>query len=396
MLGGTALLTVYGYYYGGGDVYAYFDNSLALVKLTAKDPLATLQFLAGENSNVAFHVFDFNMGPTHKYLYIDGNTWAVSRFSYPFVALGLGRIIPATILMNVVAFIGPWKLFRLLNERYPGMRRNLAIALLFIPSCAFWGSGMFKDGYTYSATLWLIYAVISGFVYRRSIIINLFLILINAYVIITIKPYIFIALMPAVLMMLLFAYLRKINNRLLRYLIVPVATVAIVGAGLLVYTSLSSSFGRYGTFDQAFEKAAISRDDFTQNQTYSQNYYDIGSFDPTIQGIMSKAHLALLYGLFGPFPWQANNIVMYISSLEAAAFLLLFLMALYRIVFRGKFRTIVTDSILISFLLFVFVFIVFVGISTANFGSLVRYRIPALPFFLVIGFIVLQKKKQPD
>ncbi len=396
MIGGIVLVCIYGYYYGGGDIFAYFDGTKALLNLTPSAPGATIGFLAGNNSALEYTAFNFNTGLPQFYLYFDANTWAVSRFSYPFAAMGLGRILPATVLMNLVAFVGPWKLFRLLNERYPGMTSRIAIAILFIPSCLFWGSGLMKDGFTYSATLWLLYSAINIALYRKNILINLLLIVTNAYIIISIKPYIFIALMPAVLMLLLFSSVKAIHSRLLRYVIVPVATLLIVGGGFYLYAALSTSLGKYGNFDEALEKSAVSRDDFTQNQTYSQNYYDIGSFDPTIQGIASKAHLALLYGLFGPFPWQANNIVMYISSIEAMAFLMLFLMALYRVVFKGKFRAIATDPILISFLLFVFVFIVFVGVSTANFGSLVRYRIPALPFFLAIILIVLQKKIQPD
>lgn len=392
MLGGIALVCVYGYYYGGGDIFAYYDGTKALLNLTSSNPGAAIGFLAGNHSASAFTVFNFHTGLPQFYLYIDGNAWSVSRFSYPFAALGMGRILSATILMNLFAFIGPWKLFRLLNKRYPGMTGRIAIVILLIPSCLFWGSGMMKDGFTYSATLWLLYSAISIALYRKQVLINAMLLIANAYIIISIKPYIFIALMPLVLMLMLFSSIRAIPSRLLRYVIVPVATIVVVMGGVYLYSALSPSLGKYGNFGDALEKAAVSRDDFTQNQTYSGNYFDIGSFDPSIQGILSKAHLALLYGLFGPFPWQANNIVMYISSLEAMIFLLLFLMALYRIVFKGKFRAIVTDPVLISFLLFVLVFIIFVGISTANFGSLVRYRIPALPVFGFLLVSLINKK----
>ncbi len=393
MLGGTALLAVYGYYYGGGDVFAYFDNTRALAGLTLRDPGTALYFLAGNNHLNDFNTFSFWQGNIHQYLYIDSNTWAVSRFSYPFALLGMGRILSATLLMNVVALIGPWKLFKLLCERYPSLQKQLALAILFIPSCIFWGSGMMKDGFTYSATLWFLYAALQIFLFRRFSWMRVLLLIANAYVIISIKPYIFIALMPALLMFMLYGTLRSIPSRLLRYVLVPVVTLLISGGGIALYSALSPSLGKYGSFEQAFEKAAVSRDDFVQNQTYSANYFDIGSFDPTPAGILSKAHLALLYGLFGPFPWQANNVVMYISSLEAMAFLGLFLTALYHILFRGAYRRLVADPVQLAFLLFVLVFIVFVGVSTANFGSLVRYRIPALPMFAALLFMMIKVKK---
>ena len=44
------------------------------------------------------------------------------------------------------------------------------------------------------------------------------------------------------------------------------------------------------------------------------------------------------------------------------------------------------------------VFALFVGATTLNFGTLVRYKIPAMPFYLISIFLILdlnRKKKNP-
>lgn len=388
MLGGVAMACIYVYYYGGGDTFGYFNNALALLKLTGKDPMATIQFLAGENSREAYSVFDYSFGKMEFYLYNNPKTWAVSRFSYPFVALGFGRFLQATILLNVMAFIGPWKLFLILNRRYPGITKWMALAVLFIPSCLFWGSGLYKDSFTLSATLWVFYSFMAIGLEKKHILINIFLIIINSYIIISIKPYIFAALFPAVLFIFLFSLIKSMKNRILRVLVFPTYLVLIVFGGLFIFTGLSSEMGSYGNINSTIDRVVVTREDFINNEIYSDNYFDIGKFDPTLAGMASKIPLALLYGLFGPFPWQVKNIVMLVSSLEAMFFVFFVCKALWNGFFRKGFRKVVADPVLISFFLFVLVFIIFVGLSTANFGSLVRYRIPALPFLGVILVIL--------
>lgn len=388
MLGGVAMVCIYVYYYGGGDTFGYFNNSLGLVQLTAKDPLAVFRFLIGENSKEAFGVFDFSFKNIEYYLYTNPKTWAVSRFSYPFVVLGFGRILQATILLNLMAIIGPWKLFLILNRRYPGMTKWLAFAILFIPSCLFWGSGLYKDSFTLSATLWVFYSVLAISLEKKSIGLNVFLIIINSYIIVSIKPYIFASLLPAVMIIFLYSMVKNTRNRVLRVLAFPTYMIVVIFGGLIVFSELSTSMGSYGGINSTIERVVITREDFINNEIYSDNYFDIGTFDPTLSGMASKIPLALLYGLFGPFPWQVKNIVMLVSSLEAMFFLFFVCKALWNGIFRKGFTKVVSDPVLLSFFLFVFVFIIFVGLSTANFGSLVRYRIPALPFLGVILVIM--------
>ena len=44
--------------------------------------------------------------------------------------------------------------------------------------------------------------------------------------------------------------------------------------------------------------------------------------------------------------------------------------------------------------MFAIVFGLFVGASTVNFGTLVRYKIPSLPFYAISLFLVYEKVKE--
>lgn len=392
--GGLAFVLIYAYYYGGGDINSYYLGSKALVNLTFEDFGATMQMLGGGNSSELRSAFTYNTGVPFMYIFGDPKTWAVCRFSYPFMLLSFNHLIPATILINTFSFIGLWQFFRMLSDKFPEQRKQMAFAALFIPSCLFWGSGMIKDTYTLSATLWLI-AIFNNIIEkRRTLIYQIVLLVINSYVIIVIKPYIFVALLPALVIWLSFSSLKRIKNRLLRYILTPVLLLSVTIGGFVAYFSMDSSLGQYGNIQEALEKAEVTQKDLTQGQYYGENYYDIGEFDASLSSTLSKFPIATLYGAFGPFIWQANSPVILISAIESSVLLVLFVLVI--LLFRRKkvWKKISSDGFLLSSLIFALVFLFFVGLSSGNFGALVRYRIPALPLIWVIILFLLSSKNK--
>jgi hypothetical protein len=92
--------------------------------------------------------------------------------------------------------------------------------------------------------------------------------------------------------------------------------------------------------------------------------------------------VATVAGLFRPFIWEARNPVMVISALEN---LVLLLLSLYLIARSGPIvfgRGVVSEPLVLFSFLFSITFAFSVGLTTSNFGALVRYKIPSIPFFL--------------
>lgn len=394
--GGLAFVLVYAYYYGGGDINSYFLGTKALVNLTFEDFGATLQMLAGINDVELRSAFTYDTGVPYMYIFGDPKTWAVCRFSYPFMMLSFNHLIPATILINAFSFIGLWQFFRMLSDKFPNQRNQMAFAALFIPSCLFWGSGMIKDTYTLSATLWIFAIVYKLLQRKRGFILQLLLLVINVYVIIIIKPYIFVALMPALAIWFLFSYLKNIGNKLLRYTVTPILTLSLAVGGIFMYFSLGSNLGQYGDIQDALEKAEVTQKDLTQGKYYGGNYYDVGEFDASISSTLSKFPIAIMYGAFGPFLWQANSPVILISAIESTALLIMFFLIIVQFRKKKVWGKVTSDGFLLSALVVSLVFLFFVGLSSGNYGALVRYRIPALPLIWTLLLISLSKisKKQ--
>jgi hypothetical protein len=61
---------------------------------------------------------------------------------------------------------------------------------------------------------------------------------------------------------------------------------------------------------------------------------------------------------------------------------------------RSFIKMVMTDPIIMYCFLFSFVFAMFVGASTLNFGTLVRYKIPCLPFYTISLFLIYEKVKE--
>jgi ABC-type sulfate transport system permease component len=95
---------------------------------------------------------------------------------------------------------------------------------------------------------------------------------------------------------------------------------------------------------------------------------------------------------FRPFIWEARNIVMLLSALES---LLILWFTLKNLLsprqFVNFFKKIFTDTLVLYCLAFSFLFAAFVGLSSLNFGSLVRYKIPAIPFYLIAMALISGK-----
>ena len=81
------------------------------------------------------------------------------------------------------------------------------------------------------------------------------------------------------------------------------------------------------------------------------------------------------------------------SSLESLALMLFTLYVFFRAGPVTFFASIVKDPMIMYCLLFSLVFALFVGVTTLNFGTLVRYKIPCMPFYIIGLVLILERYK---
>ena len=100
--------------------------------------------------------------------------------------------------------------------------------------------------------------------------------------------------------------------------------------------------------------------------------------------------------LFRPFIWESKNVLMIFSALESLLILLITLFVIWKAGFFKFIRTIFSDPFVFLCIFYALIFAALVGLSTSNFGTLGRYRIPIVPFYLTGILAILYKAKFTD
>ena len=394
LLGVSAFITIYLFYYGGGDTISYFYGVRAVGNLILEDfekGFAVLFNTTSDYNNKSS--FNANTGFPASYMWRDTSTFSVSRYSALFYIIGAKSFIITSFIVCCFSYIGLWKFYRLVNILYPGHEKGLANIILFLPSIAFWGSGIMKDSYTVSSACWITYNFYMVLIIRKNVLINAFFLLINLFMIINIKPYVILSLLPGIILWLNSAYLKQIKNRILKILILPLLSVIILIIGLYVFQNLSNLMGVYGEVDSAIEQAQVIRSDLLRSDQYGSNNYDIGKFDGTLVSLISVAPIAIFTALFRPFFWEIGSPTMVFSVVENFILIIFTLFTLLKVSPFSVLRILFKEPFLFYCLVFSILFAFGVGIAGTNFGAMVRYKIPLMPFFFSMIYILSKLNK---
>ena len=155
--------------------------------------------------------------------------------------------------------------------------------------------------------------------------------------------------------------------------------------GQFAVKDLSKSIKRYNV---AYENQAIT------NASGANSNFSLGvEFDGTMTGLIKLAPVAISTTFFRPFLWESHKPSTMLSSIEALILMLFTLYIIFKAGFINFFKLITSDPLIMYCFLFSCIFALFVGASTLNFGSLVRYKIPCMPFYLISLYLVYEKVK---
>lgn len=166
----------------------------------------------------------------------------------------------------------------------------------------------------------------------------------------------------------------------------PILILISAGIGYFVLGAIGNSLGDY-RIDNVLSKAQTTQMDLKQDY-YGGASFDIGDFDPSIAGIIGKAPKAINAALFRPYLWESYNPGMVVSGLENFVILLFSIFLLIKIKVFNLFRLMFRHHFLFFSITFSIFFAFSIGLTTSNFGSLVRYKIPAIPLYVASLFII--------
>lgn len=383
-------------YVSPGDTNGlYYPEGLNIAKMIMHDPSRiSLITHKGADFDESLLLNIANSG----YFSEESNFW-VSRLVAVFSFFTFGKFMAINLVFSMIAFSGTFRLYRFFYEQYPHLHRQFAIAIIYFPTFVFWSAGILKDPICIGALGWITYCLYAIFYKKKKIFRNILLLLIFGYLLAVLKVYILVAYLPFFVLYLILKNVNLVRNQFARLVILLVFIVGAVIGSVNVMATIQEALAGYT--QKSITQSIKSYQTNYQNQANAvDSNFSLGvEFDGSMVSLAKIAPAAIVATLFRPFFWESRKISTLLSSLESLSLMLFTLYVFLRVKPFRFFRSIFKDPLVTYCFFYSLVFALFVGATTLNFGTLVRYKIPAMPFYLISIFLILdinRKKKSPE
>lgn len=386
ILSGFLLTWIYTDYYTDrctADIYKYFDDSSVLYDALFTRPVDFLRMMSGiMNNNEYFDVTYYSkmnhwFRPFGDSYYND--TQIMIRFNAFVRLFSFGHFPVHTIFINFISLIGLIIFYRTFYPFKKTTAGFLFAAICLAPSLLFWGSGVLKEG----LIIFLIGFLCHSFfqlIHRPFEWKFLFLFLLIAYMMIRLKFYILIALTGP---MLAYWWVEKSGRRkmTLKYL-----------ATMLILLLISLNLHHFSPAPDLLEIITTKQKDFISlgEFTGSGSLMDIKPLQPRLASFFQALPESLVNGFLRPWLWESASLFMLASALEN--FFLLTILLIILLFFRTSKEQLPLNLLLMS-ISFVIILNSMIGMTTPVLGALVRYKLPSLPFMLLIITLITDIEK---
>jgi hypothetical protein len=390
VVGALSLGLIYQFYYGGGDTFFFYRQGSYLLDVFLESPVTGIDLFfhasPAEDGTIYKHaanIYWYNAPSEYFMIRCIAVIGFFSFNSYPVISL----------FFATFSFIGLWRLYTTFLKIYP-YHKSFAWALFFVPTLFFWGSGVLKDTLTLGSLGFLFFYFYRIFIEKRKIVKSFIYFFIFGYIIFAVKVYILLSFLPAALLWVFIENRKFINNALLKFIATPFLILIGIISSYYMATNLTKGDVKYD-IDNIAERTRVNAD-YLYKISVQQggSAYYLGNMDGSYASMISLAPLAINVSLFRPYLWEVRNPFMLLSAMESAILFLLTITVLFR---KGIFKTIsmlFKQPFLGFCLLFSLVFAFAVGLNSYNFGTLVRYKIPLIPFYIAALVIVNESTRK--
>ena len=389
IFGALAVGFIYQFYYNGGDTFNYHTHgSRHIWEAFMDSPTKGMRLLLNDGATYN----DVYRYASKILFFSDPQSYAIVKIAAVFDLLTFSSYSSTAILFALVSFVGMWMFFLTFYEQYPQLHRWLAIASFFIPSVFFWGSGLLKDTITMGCLGVGTYQVYRIFIKKNLGIRNFLLLAISLYGLYNIKLYILLTFLPAVIVWVFLVNLDAIRSPVLKIMLAPFMISSAIVLGYFAMVKAGEDSAKYSLKNVAMTAKITAYDIGYYTGRDAGSGYSLGELDGTFGSMVRLSPQAINVSLFRPYLWEVKNPLMLLSAVES---FMLLVLCLYIIVKKnGRLFAAINNPNVLFALIFSISFAFAVGVSTFNFGTLVRYKIPLLPFFLVALILILNHSKR--
>ncbi len=391
IIGALALGVVYQFYYHGGDTFNYHTHGSRVIwDAFTESPEAGLRLIFDPNVDSDLTLYRYS---SRILFFHDPSSYFVIRITAFFDLFTFSSYAATAVLFAVVGFVGMWFLFLAFYEQYTHLHKWIAISTFFIPSVFFWGSGILKDTIILACLGAIAFTVKRIFLDRRIKIGSILLLLISLVLTYHIKKYVLLCFLPAAFFWVFAGNLSQIKSTMLRIVLLPVIILIAGFSGYFAVKKIGEDDPKYA-LDQLAKTSRVTAYDigfYTGKDAGSG--YSLGDLDDSFAGMLRLAPQAINVSLFRPYLWEVKNPLMLLSAIESLIMLGITVYLLIKVNLR--FFKILNNPNILFCMLFSVTFAFAVGVSTFNFGTLARYKIPLLPFYL-IGLVLIADQSNKE
>jgi hypothetical protein len=385
IFGAIALGFIYQFYYRGGDTFNYHTYGSRVVwNIFMENPGDGLSLIFLPKSWLSDGLA--YQGLSRIIFFTDPGSFFVIRVAAFIDIFTFSTYTATAVVFASLSFAGSWMMFLAFYRVYPHLVHWLAVAIFFIPSVFFWGSGLLKDTLVMGALGTALYMLQSLFIFRRRIVSSAFWLLLSLITIYLAKKYVLLCFAPAAIMLVFLKRLLVVRSMMLRVLLVPAMTVTLLAASYYSVVKIGEGDSKYAIDKLAVTAQITAYDIGFYTGRDAGSTYSIGMPDGTFSGMLRLAPQAVNVSLFRPYIWEAKNPLMIVAAIESLAILLMTLFLVFRS--PARFARAFTDPYVLFCIVFSITFAFAVGVSTFNFGTLVRYKIPMMPFYVIACILI--------
>jgi hypothetical protein len=379
----------------GDSTSLYFPEGCHLSQLILKDPVNNIHLLFTPGVNYDENLL--NDANNIGYLKSESN-FLVVRLVAVLSFLTFGKYLIINLCFSMIAYSGVWRLYKFFYAHYPHLHKKLAIAIIYLPTLIFWSSGVLKDPICICMLGWLTYSLYYLLKKKQSLVKNIIIVIVSTYILYIVKMYIIICYLPFYFLYLILINIKLLKNKISKFLFI-LALCSLIIFGLFALSENEAFKELLGSFaiDKITESVKTQQSNFINMADGAESSFSLGiEYDGSFSSFLKMTPAAIVATFFRPFLWESKKISTLLSSVESLALMLLTLYVFLRAGPLKFFKTIFTNPMVFFCFFYSIVFAIFVGATTLNFGTLVRYKIPCMPFYIIAIFLILEsipKKK---
>jgi hypothetical protein len=362
--GGLFIGVLYNGYYTGGDTWAYFNDG------------STIAAVAGESWSGYFQFLWSGVHPSLEELaQIPPRALFFTKITSLVVLLSGYNYWISACWFSLISFLSSWLLVKEIESVQPRWRGPALFSFLFFPSVVCWSSGLIKESLAMGALYYIVVVFLRIWASKRISPAFGSLLLPAFWVLWGLKYYYLAVLLPVMTTELFM-------NRIVRPRVQHRKPIVDAAIWLLIFLIPVSAVSvlHPNFYPQRFLDVIVTNYETFQSISDPDDVVQYSGLAAETQSVLSHAPKALVVGLFRPFLWEVTDAMKFIAATENFVLLLLFGGFITASIRRARSVSPLSGPLMI----YCFVLAIFLALSTPNFGTLFRYRVGFLPFFVLL------------